>query len=112
MLLLVKIVHTISWVIVFSAILYILFSGIMGIIDNSIWIAITIVIVEGIILLVNKWNCPLTSIAQKYSNNQSDNFDIFLPDWLAKHTKTIGAIIFTIGLLLILINHIKNFLNN
>ncbi len=110
MLLFLKIIHTIIWYIVFLAIIYILFSGITGIIDNFIWVAISIVIIEGIILLVNKWNCPLTFMARKYSNSRTDNFDILLPNWLAKHTKTIGVILFSIGIMLVIINYLKDFL--
>jgi len=40
---------------------------------------------------------PLTLIAGNYSNSQKDNFDIFLPNWLAKHNKLIFTTIFHSG---------------
>lgn len=46
-------------------------------------------IMEGITLLIFKFFCPLTILAQKYSNSTKDNFDIYLPNWLARHNKKI-----------------------
>lgn len=57
---------------------------------------------EGIVLLVFKMFCPLTLFAKKYSNSEKANFDIFLPNWLAKNNKLIFTIIYIIGLLLVL----------
>jgi hypothetical protein len=111
MLLFLKIIHTIIWLIVFLSILYILFSGITGRIDNLIWVAISIVVIEGIVLLVNKWKCPLTPLVSRYSDDKKANFDIFLPNWLAKYGKEIGLILFVIGIILVLINHLKVFFN-
>jgi hypothetical protein len=46
--------------------------------------------------------CPLTVIARKYSDSQQDNFDIFLPNWLAKYNKLIFTSIFILGVILVL----------
>ncbi len=60
------------------------------------------IICEGAILLIFKWTCPLTVVARRYSDATENNFDIFLPEWLAKHNKTIFTTIFLAGLLLVL----------
>jgi hypothetical protein len=46
-------------------------------------------ILEGIVLVVFKFFCPLTIIARRYSDSTKENFDIYLPNWLAKHNKLI-----------------------
>jgi hypothetical protein len=61
-----------------------------------------LVIVEGIVLMLCNMFCPLTIIARKYSNSKKDNFDIFLPNWLARHNKIIFTTIYLIGVLIVL----------
>ena len=49
----------------------------------------------------------LTPIAARYTDARHDNFDIYLPAWLARHNKTIfgalygGGILFTLALWLV-----------
>jgi hypothetical protein len=38
--------------------------------------------------------CPLTLVARQYSDSTKDNFDIYLPNWLAKYNKLIYTTIF------------------
>jgi hypothetical protein len=63
-------------------------------IDKLVWIGFSLIILEGLVLLIFKNNCPLTLIARRYSNDTSDNFDIYLPEWLAKYNKLIYTILF------------------
>jgi hypothetical protein len=53
--------------------------------------------------LVFKMFCPLTIMARKYSDSEKDNFDIFLPNWLAKYNKLIFTTLYIIGLIIVLI---------
>ena len=75
----IKLLHSIIWIFFVTVIFYILYSGIANEISTLTWIAIGLVIGEGIILLIFKMFCPLTIIARKYSDSDSANFDIFLP---------------------------------
>ena len=68
-------------------------------IDKYVWIGIALIIVEGLVLLAFKKMCPLTIIARKYSDSKKDNFDIYLPNWLAKYNKLIYTSFFIIILL-------------
>ena len=101
-LLAIKVVHTIIWLVFVLVIFFILYSGISGNIDTLTWLGIGIIIGEGLVLLIFKMFCPLTIMARKYSDSQKDNFDIFLPNWLARHNKVIFTSIFLIGLVLVL----------
>lgn len=98
---LIKTVHTFTWLIMTSAVFYTLFCGITGKFNNLLWFAIGLIILEGTILLFNKGNCPLTNLAKKYTRNKSYNFDIYIPNWLAKINKTTFGTLFLIGLILI-----------
>ncbi len=102
-LLAIKFMHTLIWLFFVSAIFYILFSGITNKINLYTWIAIGLVFGEGIVIIVFKMFCPLTILARKYSKSNKDNFDIFLPNWLARYNKIIFTIIYLIGLIIVLI---------
>jgi len=102
-LLVIKLLHTLIWVFFVVVIFYILYSGIYNKVTTLTWIGIGLVLGEGLVLLVFKMFCPLTLIARKYSDSEKDNFDIFLPNWLAKHNKLIFTTIYVLALLLVLI---------
>lgn len=101
-LLLVKCVHTIIWFFFVIVIGYVLYAGFADVIDATVWIAIGLVMLEGFILLMNEGRCPLTSMGMRYTERTDDNFDIFLPSWLARHNKTIFTTIFALGVLIVL----------
>jgi len=99
----IKIVHTLIWLFFVVAIFYILHSGISNKITAYTWIAIGLIIAEGAVLVLFKMFCPLTLIARKYSDSDKDNFDIYLPNWLARHNKIIFTTIYAVGVIIVLI---------
>ena len=58
--------------------------------------------VEIFVLVINGMRCPLTDLAAHYTGDPSDNFDIFLPAWLARYNKLIFGSIFAAAELLLL----------
>lgn len=106
-LLAIKTIHTLIWLFFVVVIFYILYSGIFNMITIYTWIGIGLIVVEGLVLLLFKMFCPLTIWARKYSDSQKDNFDIFLPNWLAKNNKLIFTTIFLIGLVMVIVNSVK-----
>ena len=88
-LLIIKITHTVIWIFFNFVMGYLLFAVLTNRIDHWVWLGLAAFVVEGIVLLVYGMMCPLTVMARKYSDSSKDNFDIFLPNWLAKYNKTI-----------------------
>ncbi|MUP40947.1 hypothetical protein FLP08_00030 [Gramella aestuarii] len=107
-LLVIKLIHTIIWMFFVLVIFYILYSGVFNQITTLTWIGIGMVIGEGIVLWIFNKFCPLTLIARKYSDSLKDNFDIFLPNWLAKYNKLIFTSIFLVGIILVILRLIQN----
>lgn len=101
----IKFLHTLVWLFFVGLIFYVVTSGITGNITTFTWIAIGLVIGEGLVLLLFKMFCPLTLIARKYSDSKKANFDIFLPEWLAKYNKEIFTSIYVIGVVLVLLRY-------
>lgn len=90
----VKILHTAIWIFFNFVIFYMLYAVITNQLDHWLWIGYGFVLLEGVVLLIFKWTCPLTLIARKYSTSTNDNFDIYLPNWLARDTKLIYTTLF------------------
>lgn len=63
---------------------------------TAAWFA-AIVAVEVIVLAVNGCRCPLTSAASRYTAERRANFDIYLPNWLARHNKLIFGALYVAG---------------
>ncbi len=58
--------------------------------------------VECGVLALNHGRCPLTNVAARYTRDRADNFDIYLPSWLAGHNKAIFGTLFIAGELVVL----------
>ena len=94
----VKVIHTIIWA---------FFAGCIVAIPVAAWrgdftmafMLISFVLVEVVVILVNRWRCPLTAVAARYTDDRRDNFDIYLPLWLARYNKIIFGLLFLAGLL-------------
>jgi hypothetical protein len=93
-LLAVKIVHTIVWAFFVLCIAAIPVLAWRGEYVSATWF-VGIVFVEVLVLVLNRWRCPLTPLAARFTEDRRANFDIFLPEWIARHNKTIfGALYF------------------
>jgi hypothetical protein len=60
---------------------------------------VAIVAVEVAVLVVNRMRCPLTDLASRYTDKRQENFDIYLPNWLARHNKSIFGLLYVGGTL-------------
>lgn len=97
----VKLAHTLVWIFFVGCIVAIPVSGWTR---NYAWAAIFtgVVLVEVLILGLNRWSCPLTAVAARYTQDRRPNFDIYLPLWLARYNKEIFGTLFVAGVLLTL----------
>ena len=97
----IKIIHTIVWCFFNAVIFYLLYAVLTNKIDIWLWVGLGLFLIEAIVLKVFKMNCPLTLIARKYSSSTRENFDIYLPNWLAKYNKPIYTGILVIIILIL-----------
>lgn len=100
----IKSLHTAIWIFFNIVIAYMSYAVIVGDLDILFWVGLGFVLLEGLVLLLFRWTCPLTLIARRYSHSKRDNFDIYLPEWIARNTKTIYT---TISILIVLIALIR-----
>jgi|GEM_PF-1950198 len=89
----IKLVHTGIWVFFNAVVAYMLYAALTDRIDRWFWCAVAAVSIEIIVLAIFRMSCPLTVWASRYSDATSTNFDIYLPEWLARCNKIIYSII-------------------
>ena len=99
----IKIIHTLIWIFFNLILIYLFYAVLTDNIDYKFWIGIGFIGLECLVLLINGWNCPLTFAARKYSDSPKANFDIFLPEWVARHNKTIYTVIVVVLVVLYLV---------
>ncbi len=99
---LIKLAHTVIWAFFVACILGAPLAAASG---EFLWagVMIAMVALEGVVLFFNRWSCPLTAVAARYTDRREDNFDIYLPRWLARHNKVIFTSIYVIGAIYVLV---------
>jgi hypothetical protein len=96
MLFLIKFLHTLVWIVLAGSIVALPFMALRRRFDVAVLITV-IILMEGGILLLNHWRCPLTDMAARYTEDRHDSFDIYLPAWLARNNKTIFTTLFLVN---------------
>lgn len=92
----VKLAHTAIWAFFAACILAIPVASSLGHFRAAAWLA-AIVCGEVVVLLLNSWSCPLTAVAARYTPDRNANFDIYLPEWLARNNKSVFGALYVVG---------------
>lgn len=83
------------WVVMTVANFVAFYFAYKGIFDARFWVPALLIIGEILVILLNRWKCPVTNIAERYTSDRNPNFDIYLPLWLARYNKEVfSALIF------------------
>jgi hypothetical protein len=56
---------------------------------------------EIVVIVVNRWHCPLTDMMAKYTTERQANFDIYFPEWLLRNNIEIFSVIIVFGTLIV-----------
>ncbi|MEW6337160.1 MAG: hypothetical protein AB1625_07130 [Acidobacteriota bacterium] len=98
---LVKLAHTVVWAFFAGSIVAIPFFALRRELRAAA-VLIGVVLVEVLILAFNRMRCPLTGVAARYTDDRRDNFDIYIPEWLARYNKEVFGTLYVAGILLTL----------
>ena len=93
---LVKVAHTVVWAFFAACIFAIPLASWLGESAVAAWLA-AIVLVEVLVLVFNRMHCPLTAVAARHTLDRRANFDIYLPEWLARYNKVIFGTLYVAG---------------
>ncbi|MRR56180.1 MAG: hypothetical protein EG822_17050 [Deltaproteobacteria bacterium] len=94
----IKLIHTVIWALFAGCILAIPFSSHAANFLLSC-VLIGVVTFEVVLIAVNRGSCPLTDVAARFTEDRTDNFDIYLPVWIARYNKAIFGTLFLLGVL-------------
>ena len=64
-----------------------------------------LVLGEVVVLWLNQWSCPFTAIAARYTDDRRANFDIYLPEWLARYNKQIFGPLYVVGVVYLAVTY-------
>lgn len=96
----VRLLHTLIFAIMASAVFYVDYCGLVGRTDWVFYSAVGLIVLEGIVFFGNGAKCPLTDLAQKYGAQKGYVFDTFFPEKWTRYTVPVYTTLFMLGLLL------------
>ena len=80
---------------------YLLYAGITRTFNVIILAAVGSILLNGLILLINKGRCPFTTLAESQGAERGSITDIFLPDWVARNIFRVAFPFFIAELILL-----------
>ncbi len=99
----IKSIHTLIFVFMSGALAVLLYEVVVDKITILTWIAVALFLIEGIVLIVNGWKCPLTNYTERLGSTHGQVTDIFLPKWFADRVFQIYGVLWAVALLLLVI---------
>ena len=95
MLIAIKGLHPIVWALLAGSVVVLAFLATKRRFDWATILTV-VILVECGVLAFNGGRCPLTNLAAQFTTDRADNFDIYLPLWLARYNKTVFGTLFVI----------------
>ena len=102
MLTILKTAHTLIWLIMTSANFAGFYLAFVGKFNWLFFSCVALIGGEIVVILANSWHCPLTDVMAKYTEDRAANFDIYLPEWLAKHNVRIFSVLIVVEIVVVL----------
>lgn len=96
----IRAVHSAIFLVMLSAIGWLIVTGLTGRRDRSVAIAGGLVAIESAVFLANDGVCPLTPLAERHGASRGTVSDIFLPDALARTIPIWATSLVVIGVVL------------
>jgi hypothetical protein len=104
MLILLKTVHTIIWIVMSAANLTAFYLAFVGRFNTWFVVSVTMLAGEIVVIAVNSWHCPLTDVMAKYTLDRKANFDIYLPEWLARNNIKGFSFLIALEIMIVLVH--------
>ncbi|MBK9125576.1 MAG: hypothetical protein IPM16_20960 [Chloroflexi bacterium] len=98
-----KLFHTVVFLAVSAAILYILYSGIANQGGPLLVVSVAAVLAESAVYVLNGTRCPLTNLAKQMGDHTGNDWiaDIFLPEQFARRIPQVCGALAVIGIVIV-----------
>ena len=101
-----KLAHTVVWAFFVGCIVAIpYFTARAQFVLAALFAAI--VAIEVAVLVLNRMRCPMTPVAARYTADRRPNFDIYLPEWLARYNKEIFGSLYAAALVFLVVSWVR-----
>ena len=100
--------HTIIYIVMACATLYVFYCGLSGRRDLVLTISAVLVALEGLVFLGNGLRCPLTILAQRYGDPTGHVGDTLFPERCTRYTFRVFGSLYAIGVILIAFQFIQS----
>ncbi|MFC1941639.1 hypothetical protein ACFLWU_00275 [Chloroflexota bacterium] len=97
----IKLVHIVLFFFMVICLGYLLYCGVTRTFNWILILSVIAIIIEGIALLLNNWQCPLTTLAEKHGAESGAVSDLFLPGIITRNIFRVAMIIFPAELVLL-----------
>ncbi len=104
-LVLVRIGHTVVYMVMVAAVFVLLYAGATGYAGRWLWVALALLGCETVVFLGNGARCPLTDLAVRYGAETGYAFDSFLPERVTRYTFRFFGSLMGLGLVLLALRH-------
>lgn len=98
----IRLAHTVIYLVMAGAVVYMLYCGIVDRIGVDTYIALALVVTECVVFIGNGMKCPLTTMAKDHGAEKGYVFDAFIPERLTRYTVPTFGTLFGIALLVLL----------
>ena len=99
----IELVHTVLFVVLSVVLILFVYEVVMDRITSLTWIAVGLFSVEGIVLIVNGWKCPLTTVSEARGSMHGQITDRVLPKWFADRVFVIYGCLYAVGVLVLVV---------
>jgi hypothetical protein len=97
----IKLLHTAVWAVLAVSILALPVAAFTRRFHCAVMLT-ALIAFECAILAMNRGSCPMTDWAARSTDDRAANFDIYLPEWLARNNKVIFGTLFAVNELILL----------
>jgi hypothetical protein len=92
----IKFAHSVAFWFMFGCFVYNIWAAATATFNWVLFITVGTHLLEGVVLIFNKWTCPLRTMAENCGAENGQISDIFLPKWLADRLFPIGMGMFVV----------------
>ncbi len=105
---LIKFSHSLIYLFMSSCLGYLFYAGTTATYDWKLAVALSMIVLEVIVLALSGWHCPLSTWARKLGDETGNDLlsDYVLPTWATRLTVPFCSLVFISSLVLLLVSYL------